>query len=127
MSDTQSRRDDSQRRGSRFGFGLIVVLLVLWSAFAWGAYELADWAIGWLSASTDTLIETGKDAAGQTGVGKDIVDAVEAGRNSGLYDQILAAIRFLTGPAIVAVWALGALAILALGFFGRILSGLIRR
>lgn len=127
MSQTQYGNNERGPAGSRLGRGLVIVLLVLWSALAWGAYELVDWAIAWLGANTNALIETGQGAAGATGVGKDVMDVVESGRNSGLYDQILSLVRFIAAPAIVIVWAIGALGILALGFFGRVLGGLLRR
>ncbi|HEV2504168.1 MAG TPA: hypothetical protein VGV39_13915 [Mesorhizobium sp.] len=111
---------------SKFAFVGAIGAVFIWSLLAWLAYGLIDGLGGWLSASTGALLQGGKDAIGTIGIGKDVVDQVNVQGAGGLLQQFVAAAVAVARPAIVFVWFLGTLAILAVPFVLRRLSGFVR-
>lgn len=91
----------------------LMVGLVMWSLLAWATYVLVDPALDWIAAGTGTLVDSGKAVATATGVGKEIGGVAEGLNAGGFWDWILALLRVVLKPAIIIVWAIGALALIA--------------
>lgn len=91
----------------------LIVGLVVWSLLAWAAYVLVDPSLKWIAAGTGTLVESGKAVATATGVGKDVGSLAEGLNAGGLWDWILALLKVALKPAIIVLWAIGALALIA--------------
>ena len=70
---------------------IVIVGVAIWSIFAWLAYGLADPLLGWASATNASA------GAGLFG-----------GAIAGLIGQAVALLGAATKPAIVAIWAIGA-------------------
>lgn len=103
-----------------------LVGLVLWSLLAWVGYVLVDPILGWVAASVGLLVDGGKDIATATG-GKEVGIILDNLNVSGFLGQIIALLRVVLKPAIVVVWAIGALILTAAPFIlpkiGRIFAG----
>jgi len=108
----------------RFGFGLALVALVIWSLLAWLAYGLADGLIAWTSANAGAILQTGKDAVAVTGVGKEVAGALDVAQGAGFISGTLALIAVFLRPAVIVGWMIGAAVILAAPW---LLSRLVRR
>ncbi|GLS32351.1 hypothetical protein SAMN04488498_11730 [Mesorhizobium albiziae] len=103
-------------RGSRvkkMGFGVALVALVIWSLIAWIAYGLADGLIAWTSTNAGAIMQTGKDAATATGLGKEIVGTFDVAQGSGFVAGFLNLIGAFLRPVVVIGWMIGAAVILA--------------
>jgi len=87
--------------------------LFLWSLFAWIGYVLVDPVLGWVAVSAGLLLDTGEGLANATGMGEDIGALIANLDVGGLSGQALALLRVILKPAIIAVWALGVLALIA--------------
>jgi hypothetical protein len=100
-------------RRSRFLIvGAALVALVVWSGLAWMVYALADPLLGWLAANLGVLIDSGRNVA--TAVGGSEVGGLAGPLDmESLGGQLIAWLRVLLKPAILLVWALGALIIAA--------------
>lgn len=106
-----------ERRTSSGGYLPLMMIggaLVLWSLLAWTSYGFVDILSGWLSSNATTLLQTGKDAANATGIGKGAVGWLDVEATSGLARQLLDLAVFVAKPAIIVIWALGALVIVAI-------------
>lgn len=114
------------RFASKFAVVAAIAALVFWSLLAWGAYGLVDVLAGWLSTSGGALLQGGKDAAGAVGIGKEVIDKFDVQGTAGLLQQLVGAALAVARPAIVFVWFLGVLAILAAPFVVRRLDRFVR-
>lgn len=103
---------DPQRpqRGSRF---IVIIGLAVWSLLAWIGYVSVDAIIGWIAPLTDVAVASAKGIAAIFGVGKEVGNVADAVKSSGLQDQTIALLRWIAKPAIVVVWAIGALVLIA--------------
>lgn len=107
----------------------IVVLagLALWSLLAWVGYALVDPALGWVVANAGLLADSGKGLATATGTGKEVGSVVDNLNVSSFSGQAIALLRVVLKPAIIVLWAIGALALIAapllLPRIGRMLGG----
>lgn len=85
-----------------------------------------DGALGWVAANAGLVVDSGKNLATATGVGKEAGDVVDSLNVSGVLGQVIALLQIVLEPAIVGLWAIGALAILAapliLSKIGRLLA-----
>lgn len=120
----------SDRRESGGGFLPVMLIggaLVLWSLLAWTGYAFVDVLSGWLSSNATTLLQTGKDAATATGIGKEAAGWLDVEATSGLARQLLDFAVVVAKPAIVMIWALGALVIVAIPAILRRLGRLSKR
>lgn len=106
---------DGERRSRlpKFGLGAAFVALVLWTLFAWVGYGLADSILAWLSSNAGVIVQSGKDAAAATGIGKDVIGAVDSAQTTGFLGGLVGLVGVVLRPLIVVVWALGAAFILA--------------
>ncbi|GAA2888462.1 hypothetical protein GCM10010837_48030 [Aminobacter niigataensis] len=104
---------------------VVLVGLVLWSLLAWVGYVLVDPILGWVAASAGLLVDGGRDIATATG-GKEVGTILDNLNVSGLLGQVIALLRVVLKPAIVVVWAIGALVLitapLILRKIGRLLA-----
>lgn len=110
----------------KFAIVAAVGIFLAWTLLAIAAYGLVDGLGGWLSANSGALLQGGKDVAGVVGVGKELVDKVDVQGTTSLVQQVTGAALVIARPAIVALWFLGALAIIAVPFALR-RFGLFRR
>ena len=138
--NSYGRRDDRDPRvtGGHGGYdapsgqprklpmAIVLVGLVLWSLLAWVGYVLIDPVLGWVAASAGLLVDGGKDIATATG-GKAVGTILDNPNVSGLLGQVIALLRVVLKPAIVTVWAIGALILAAAPFvllkIGRVFAG----
>lgn len=97
----------------RLPMGVVVVGLVLWSLLAWVGYALVDPVLGWIAANVGLLVDSGKGLAAATEAGKGAGSVIDNLNTSGFLGQAIALLRAVAKPAIVVVWALGALALIA--------------
>ena len=111
---------------SKFAIVAAIGIFLAWTLLAVAAYGLVDVLGGWLSTNSGVLLQGGKDVAGAVGVGKELVDKVDVQGTASLVQQVLAGALVIARPAIVALWLLGALAIVAAPFALRRM-GLLRR
>lgn len=81
--------DEAPRR-KRLPLGLIVIGLIVWSLLAWGAYLLVDPVLGWFAGSVRPLADAGTGVARWFGL-----------------------VHVVVEPAILILWVLGSLALLA--------------
>lgn len=101
------------RRVGPISWIAVVVGLLVWSLLAWTAYAFAESLIGWVAANAGLVVESGKNLATATGVGKEATSVVDGLNLGGLVGQALALLRVVVKPAIVVVWAMGVVALLA--------------
>jgi len=92
---------------------ILLVGLVLWSLLAWIAYSLVDPVVGWVAASAGLLVDGGKGLATVVGAGKEVGAVVDNLNVNDFLGQTIALLRVVLKPAIVIVWAIGALALFA--------------
>lgn len=106
---------------------VVLAGLVLWSLLAWVGYALVDPVLGWIAANTGLLVDGGKGLATAIGVGKEAGSVVDSLNVSGFLGQAIALLRTIVKPAIIVLWAIGALALAAapviLPRVGRLLGG----
>lgn len=108
-----SAKVESSSRRPRFGTAATVVVLVVWTLFAWGGYSLVDTVLAWTSANAGALVQTGKDAAAATGIGTEVVGVVDTARTSGILGGLVGLVGAVLKPLIVVVWLGGAVIIMA--------------
>lgn len=107
----------------------IVVLagLAVWSLLAWIGYAFVDPILSWIAANAGLLIDSGKGLATATGAGKEVGSVINNLNVSGFSGQAIALLRVVLKPAIIVLWAIGALALIAapllLPRIGRMLGG----
>ena len=119
--------DPHPRTARRPSMALLLFGLVLWSLLAWVGYALVDPALGWAATSSGALVDGGKGLATAVGAGKEVGAVVDKLNVSGAVGQTIAFLRVVLKPAIIVVWAIGALALLAapmiLPWVGSLLGG----
>ena len=95
--------------------GRIVVLigLIVWSAIALIGYVSIDSLLAWTAAIAGNVVDSGKDLATAVGVGKEQVGALEALNVSGILGQAIILLKIIAKPAIVILWGIGVIALLA--------------
>lgn len=91
----------------------VVVALAVWSVLAWIGYVSVDIVVGWAAVLADFALTSAKDLAAAIGVGKEVGGVADSFKATGLLDQAFALLRWIAKPAIVVIWAVGALAIVA--------------
>lgn len=106
---------------------VVIVGLAVWSLLAWVGYALADPVLGWVATNAGLLVDGGKGLATATGAGKEVSSVVDNLNVSGFLGQAIALLRVIVKPAIIVLWAIGALALVAapviLPRIGRMLGG----
>ncbi|GAA4110200.1 hypothetical protein ACFFTN_05455 [Aminobacter aganoensis] len=107
-------RPEPRSKRPKLRLGAALVALVLWSLFAWVGYGLVDSILAWASSNVGALVETGKDAAAATGIGKEVVGAVDSVQTTGFLAGLANLVGVVLRPLIVVAWALGAALILAM-------------
>ncbi|KAA0946402.1 MAG: hypothetical protein KKC24_04270 [Gammaproteobacteria bacterium] len=104
---------------------VVLVGLVLWSLLAWVGYALVDPVLGWVAANAGLLVDGGKGLA--TGAGKEVGSVVDNLNVSGFLGQAIALLRVIVKPAIIVLWVIGTLVLIAapviLPRVGRLLGG----
>lgn len=104
---------------------VVLVGLVLWSLLAWVGYALVDPVLGWVAANAGLLVDGGKGLA--TGAGKEVGSVVDNLNVSGFLGQAIALLRVIVKPAIIVLWVIGTLVLIAapviLPRIGRLLGG----
>jgi len=91
---------------------VVLVGLGVWTLLAWVGYALVDPVLGWAAANAGLVLDTGKGLA--TGAGKEAASALQSMNASGVLGQTILFLRAVLKPAIVVLWAIGALTILAM-------------
>lgn len=109
-------------------FWIVAIMgLAVWSLLAWVGYALADPVLGWVAAKAGLLVDGGKGLATAAGAGKEVSSVVDSLNVSGFLGQAIALLRAIAKPAIIVLWAIGALALVAapviLPRIGRLLGG----
>jgi hypothetical protein len=92
----------------------VIAGLAVWSLLAWIGYALVDPVLAWVAVNAGLLVDSGKGLATATGVGKEVGSVVGNLNISGFLGQAIAFLRVVLKPAIIVVWAIGALAIFAM-------------
>jgi hypothetical protein len=113
------------RRGS-ISWTISLIGIFLWSGFALISYMALDGLLGWLAASGDSVLATGRDVGTLVGADQAVGAVVDNVRSSGLWQQIVQLAQALLLPAGVVIWFLGAIVILILPRFIGFLVGLFR-
>ncbi|MGE0725070.1 MAG: hypothetical protein AB7O45_11890 [Alphaproteobacteria bacterium] len=102
---------------------LALVVAVAWSLLAWATYAGGDAILDWTRRNAGGIVQAGKDAATSAGVGKEVVGAATSPGVTGAVDQGLGVLDAALRPAIIVIWLLGLVSILAAPFvlrrFGR--------
>lgn len=96
--------------GSRL---FVIIGLAVWSLLAWIGYVSVDAITGWIAPLADVAVASAKSIAAIFGIGKEVGNVADAVKSSGLQDQTIALLRWIAKPAIVFVWAIGALMLIA--------------
>ena len=104
--------DDTPRR-IRLPLGLIVIGLVVWSLLVWGAFLLVDPVLGWLAGSVGPLADAGTGVARWFGLGQQAAALRDGANVDGLAGGLIGLVYVVAKPAIVILWVLGSLALLA--------------
>lgn len=94
------------RRPKPIAWILAVVALTLWSFLAWVAYVSADPVLGWLGGNADLVGQGAKGAATAAGAGGKVDVGV-------FFGQTVAFLQRVAKPAIISIWAIGGLGVLA--------------
>ncbi len=119
--------DARPRLPRKLPMAVVLVGLVLWSLLAWVGYILVDPILGWVAANAGLLVDGGKGLATATGAGKEVGSVVDNLNVSGFLGQAIALLRVILKPAIIVLWVIGALALVAapviLPRIGRMLGG----
>lgn len=106
---------------------IVIAGLAVWSLLAWIGYALVDPILGWVAASAGLLAGGAKGLATATGAGKEVGTVLDSLNVSGFLGQAIAWLGVVLKPAIVVVWAIGSLVLIAapmmLGRIGRLLGG----
>lgn len=92
---------------------VVLVGLVLWSLLALIGYALVDPVLGWIAANAGLLVDSGKGLATAIGAGKEVGSVVANLNVSGFLGQAIALLRVVLKPAIIVLWAIGAIALIA--------------
>ena len=127
MTDGPADLDVSARLPRKLPMAVVLVGLVLWSLLALAGYALVDPVLGWVAAGAGLLIDGGKGLATAVGAGREVGAVVDNFNVSGFLGQTIALLRVVLKPAIVVVWAIGTLILVAapliLPKIGRLFAG----
>lgn len=108
-----SAKVERRSRMPKFSMAVALIVLVLWSLFAWVGYSVVDSILAWTSTNVDAIVQTGKDAATATGIGTEVVSAFDSSQTSGFLGGLVGLVGVLLRPLIIVVWLGGAVLILA--------------
>lgn len=108
-----SAKVERRSRMPKFSMAVALIVLVLWSLFAWVGYSLVDSILAWTSTNVDAIVQTGKDAATATGIGTEVVSAFDSSQTTGFLGGLVGLVGVVLRPLIVVVWLCGAVLILA--------------
>ncbi len=106
------RRDGFPDR-PRVPMGVILIGIALWSALAFGAFVLVDPVLAWFGGAVGPLADAGTGAARWFGLGQQAAALCDVANVDGLAGGLIGLVRTVAKPAIVILWALGSLALLA--------------
>lgn len=87
--------------------------LVAWSLLTWMGYALVNPILAWVAANAGLLVDSGKDLATATGAGKEVGSVVDNLNVSGFLGQAIALLRAVLKPALIVLWAIGVLVLIA--------------
>lgn len=107
-----SAKVERRSRMPKFSMAVALIVLVLWSLFAWVGYSLVDSILAWTSTNVDAIVQTGKDAATATGIGTEVVSAFDSSQTTGFLGGLVGLVGVVLRPLIVVVWLGGAVLIL---------------
>lgn len=107
------------------GWGIILLALLVWTALAYFGSLAADAILSWLASSSGAVLDAGKSAGGV--LGKEVGVAIDSLKSTGVVDQAVSLLRTILKPAAIAIWALGALAIILLARNFSSVAGALRR
>lgn len=93
-----------------------VVGLIVWSTVALIGYVSVDSLLGWAAANAGLAVDSGKKLVTAVGVGKEAVGVVDGLNVGGFLEQAISVLRVVAKPAIVVLWAIGAVALIAAPF-----------
>lgn len=108
-----SAKVERRSRMPKFGMAATLVVLVLWTLFAWVGYSLVDSILAWTSTNVGVIVQTGKDAATATGIGTDVVGAFDSSQTTGFLGGLVGLVGVVLRPLIIVVWLGGAVLIMA--------------
>lgn len=104
---------------------VVIVGLAVWSFLAWIGYISVDGLLDWAAANAGGAIDSGKNVASAVGIGKEAAGVVDALNVNGLLSGSIGLLQAIAKPAIVIIWALGALLLLAIPFILSKIGGLL--
>lgn len=113
MMDDQGHYDAAPRVPRTLPLAVVLVGLVLWSLLAWVLYVVVDPVFSWIAANAGLLADSGKDLATTAGARKEVGNIVDGLNVNDVLGQVIAVPRIILKPAIVIVWAAGAIILLA--------------
>lgn len=99
--------------------------LIVWSLLAWFAYEVADGVTGWLNTNSAPTLDSAKDLAALSSVGKDAALIFEKLGGPGLVAQGADLLRGIAKPVVVVIWVLGAVSLVLAPFVLSRLGGVL--
>lgn len=114
------------KRGSRLpkiGIGTALVVVVVWTLIAWVGYGMVDGILAWATSNVGAIVQSGKDAAAATGIGKDVIGTIGGSQATGFLGGLIGLAGIVLRPLIVLVWMAGTVLIL----LGPWLVSLLRR
>lgn len=118
-------RPPARRRLGPIAWIVVVVGFMMWTLLAWTAYALADGVVGWLAANAGVVVESGKNLATAAGAGKEAASMVDRLNPSGWIAQAATLLQVVLKPAIILLWAVGAIALLGAPLILSRISGLL--
>ncbi|HDZ74507.1 MAG TPA: hypothetical protein ENH55_17425 [Aurantimonas coralicida] len=87
--------------------------LIIWSLLAWGAYLLVDPVLGWFAGSVRPLADAGTGVARWFGLEQQAAASRDVANVDGLAGGLIGLVHVVAEPAILILWVLGSLALLA--------------
>ncbi len=87
--------------------------LSVWSLLAWIGYAFVDPILSWFATNAGLLTASGKNLATVAGAGKGVGSVVDNLNVNGFSGQAIALLRVVLKPAIIVLWVIGALALIA--------------
>lgn len=98
----------------RISWVTVLTLLVVWSGVVYVSYLAIDVALNWMASNSSTVLQTGKNAGDTLGVGKEVSATIDRLKNAGFLEQSFMFLRKALVPAVILIWALGAICIVVL-------------
>jgi len=99
--------------------------LIVWSLLTWLAYEVVDGVTAWLKLNGAPTLDGAKDLATLRGVGKEAALVFEKLGGAGLVGQGADLLLRIAKPAIVVIWAIGAVVLVLAPFVLSRLGGVL--